>query len=1289
MSTNTAPRISIPIELSFATPIRYTTGDKPSDVVIGLLGADTYPDLIVANAGSKSITVHFNNGLGEFTSSISYASFYNSPPLALSVAKINNDAYGDVVAITNSSVSIFLSNENGTLQTPTFYTNNGWQSLTAVATGKIDTDTDIDVVVTDATTNKLYVVQNDGTAVLNNQTPPSYATGNYPIAVTLGDVDKDGWLDALVVNNDNTSTPTLSVLINNKIGGFKTKVDYTLATGALDVTTADLNGDGWLDIIVGQSQEQGNTLVLLNKGDGTFGNTQSYSAGAYPLGVAVGLLGNDNRADIAVATSGEKTFAVLQNQGNATFNAPNTFAVVSTIDTPKPTDIAVGDLNGDGKNDVAITSEHLDSVSLLLNTTFQTRNFTEQTPLLIAPTILIEDPENNWIDGWLHVAITKNGEAGDDLVLQTSFNEESDLTDYIWFDKVNNGVRAGSSIILGRFENKVTSTLGKEVGKIEIHFTNPNYKTNEWVQKIAQSILFTNESDTPSTATREVTITAIDASHQTSSITQQIAINAVNDAPQELFIEGVPIVGQTLHADTSTFSDADGLNKANITWQWLRDSVNITGATNSTYTVTNNDLGKSLSLQAKYRDGAGNNEVFTVTTDTVKALNEDPLIARPSTVAFQTSTTLKSFTDASSLPVIGTLDLNHDGILDLLVAKSSSAPSNQLVVLRGSSNGTFTQDSLTYTLGNTPSAIAFGDVDNDTFTDIAITNKDSNSVSLLRVVNGVIKNPFTFSCGSKPTALAIADFNDDGFEDIVTANSGENTLSFLQGNGNGTFAPTNSITTASAPYGVVAADFNGDGKSDIAYSDSGNDRIVVCTYNNESWSEITNALVGDVPHTLVATDFNGDGKSDIATINSGSNNVSVLLNNGDGTVATAKTYTVKSNASSLTALLASDVDGDGFADLAVSHTTGVSLLMNNGTGGNGTFALAQEIVSNRITAPPTLASADVNGDNLTDILFPGSYTSINAQLNSQSSSATLFTEQTPIEVTPNLTLRDPNGDASWRDGKLQVQINYNTTAYDVLALPTEKPELGGVWIDSEASNALMVYDQQTDTNLQIGTADNTSVSNNSTWTFTFNRYATNALVEKVAQSITFSNNRDNPSLETRTILFTATDSLGASSSATQHITVQPVDDAPLTLISATPVDGAGNVEINSNLSFTFSENIVFGSGFIELHRDAPNGALIEHYDVATHTNLGLNGTTLTIDPYNQLAYGTRYFVTFGEGAIDNGYGTTFSGSEYDFLTATDPYVPPTPNNDGSDGGSSTGTILIGTGSLALLALAFL
>jgi len=105
------------------------------------------------------------------------------------------------------------------------------------------------------------------------------------------------------------------------------------------------------------------------------------------------------------------------------------------------------------------------------------------------------------------------------------------------------------------------------------------------------------------------------------SITQTftITVNPVNDLPTgTVTISGIPSVGITLSA-ANTLTDADGLGA--ISYQWQADGINITGATGSSYMLTDAEAGKTITVVARYTDVQGGAEsVASVATDQVEAL---------------------------------------------------------------------------------------------------------------------------------------------------------------------------------------------------------------------------------------------------------------------------------------------------------------------------------------------------------------------------------------------------------------------------------------------------------------------------------------------------------------------------------------------------------------------------------------------------------------------------------------------------------------------------------------------
>ena len=76
-------------------------------------------------------------------------------------------------------------------------------------------------------------------------------------------------------------------------------------------------------------------------------------------------------------------------------------------------------------------------------------------------------------------------------------------------------------------------------------------------------------------------------------------------------ISGTAQVGETLTADTSGISDADGLASATFAYQWLADDAELASATGGSYVLTTSEMDKTIKVRVSFTDDAGNEETLT------------------------------------------------------------------------------------------------------------------------------------------------------------------------------------------------------------------------------------------------------------------------------------------------------------------------------------------------------------------------------------------------------------------------------------------------------------------------------------------------------------------------------------------------------------------------------------------------------------------------------------------------------------------------------------------------------
>jgi Flp pilus assembly secretin CpaC len=173
-------------------------------------------------------------------------------------------------------------------------------------------------------------------------------------------------------------------------------------------------------------------------------------------------------------------------------------------------------------------------------------------------------------------------------------------------------------------------------------------------------------------------------------------------------------------------------------------------------------------------------------------------------------------------------DFDSDGHLDLaIVNKTTSDVSILLGNVDTKGNATFTQATgaqggSPFPVGKSPVAIATGDLNNDSHPDLAVVNQADNTVSVL-LGNGdgtftaALNSPL--GTGQSPTAVTIADFNADGNPDIAVTDPQTDSVSVFLGIGQGLFAPAFELPVGTNPTAIVSAGLTGASLPDVAITD--------------------------------------------------------------------------------------------------------------------------------------------------------------------------------------------------------------------------------------------------------------------------------------------------------------------------------------------------------------------------------------------------------------------------------------------------------------------------------------
>ena len=235
----------------------------------------------------------------------------------------------------------------------------------SVAVGDFNGDGKQDLAVPIANTNSVLILLGDGAGSFSAGS--NFRVGSLPVFVVVNDFNGDGKQDLATAN---TNSHNVSILLGNGAGSFSTASNFAADTYPQSVAVGDFNRDGKPDLAVASQSD--NVSILLGSGNGSFGAPTQFYANGSPRIVAVGDFNEDGKQDLAVSEKFNSNpdippghVSILFGDGMGSFSAPTNFDVANNAAS-----LAVGDFNGDGKQDLAVatTNLHLNDnvVSILL-----------------------------------------------------------------------------------------------------------------------------------------------------------------------------------------------------------------------------------------------------------------------------------------------------------------------------------------------------------------------------------------------------------------------------------------------------------------------------------------------------------------------------------------------------------------------------------------------------------------------------------------------------------------------------------------------------------------------------------------------------------------------------------------------------------------------------------------------------------------------------------------------------------------------------------------------------------
>lgn len=392
-------------------------GNTPHDIVVGNFNGDGHLDLVTPNVNSVTVSLLLGDAAGGFAPatgspfltydpSLPYRFPIGFHPLAIAVGDFNCDGNPDVITVNNEplianqlgvpdTLSVLFGDGGGGFASPIFMTNG--PNPTSVAVGDFNGDGIADVAISNTTAgdtgweNEVQIILGDCTGRYQFDSASgtglrivdrvSNSMGFAPQSLHVGDFNGDGKADLVMANPD---TKDISVWLGDGTGHFTAAPGSPMAMPhgiqPFRLALGDFNGDGIPDLVVPHGayitccpSKYLNITVFLGDGSGGFAPTASspfQDGGINAIAVAVGDFNGDGHADLAV-TNDSINVSVLVGNGSGGFVpiSGSPFPVGSSpfVAFDFPTAVVAADFNGDGRVDLAVANIASNDISVLLN----------------------------------------------------------------------------------------------------------------------------------------------------------------------------------------------------------------------------------------------------------------------------------------------------------------------------------------------------------------------------------------------------------------------------------------------------------------------------------------------------------------------------------------------------------------------------------------------------------------------------------------------------------------------------------------------------------------------------------------------------------------------------------------------------------------------------------------------------------------------------------------------------------------------------------------------------------
>jgi hypothetical protein len=356
---------------SFAAKVDFTAGTAPYSIAVGDLDGDGKADIAVANENSNTVSIFRNTStVGTISFAAKVDLITGAGPLSVAIGDLNGDGKPDLVVadFTANTVSVFKN--TCTVGTISFLAKSDFTTAShpySVTIGDLDADGKPEIVAANSGAASVSILKNTGT--LTFAAKVDFTVGTTPYSVAIGDLDGDGKPDIAAANNGDNTVSTLRHTGTGNTIVFAATVDFPTGVNPSSVAIGDLDADGKPDLVTANTNASPSTISVLKNtstsGTISYGAKTDYPTSATiaaPVSVAIGDLDGDGKPDIACANYASASLTSIYKNTGTGFAAQVPFTSGAW-----PYAMAIADLDNDGRADLAVANQSAGSVSCLRN----------------------------------------------------------------------------------------------------------------------------------------------------------------------------------------------------------------------------------------------------------------------------------------------------------------------------------------------------------------------------------------------------------------------------------------------------------------------------------------------------------------------------------------------------------------------------------------------------------------------------------------------------------------------------------------------------------------------------------------------------------------------------------------------------------------------------------------------------------------------------------------------------------------------------------------------------------